>query len=73
MRSWLGHYGEAAPHSVTTEEIVQWGGQTQLLTGYVGKPGGRSPLGQRSLSQTDLVFSSLTVEDLSTAEDRVKL
>ena len=73
MRSWLGHYWEAAPHPVTAEEIVQGGGQTQLLTGHVAKPGGRSPLGQRSLGQTDLVFSSLAVENLCIAEHSIKL
>ena len=72
VRPRLGNDGEAASHSVPTEDIVQRHAQAHLLPGDGGKSGGRSPGNQGPLVQTDLVLGCLRVENLRTAEDCVQ-
>ena len=73
VRPRLGNDGEAATHSVPTEDAVQRQSEAHLLAGDVGKSGGRSPGNQGPLVQTNLVLGCLRAEDLRTGGDSVQL
>ena len=73
MRPGLGNDGEAAAHSVPTEDIVQWQSQAHLPAGDGGKSGGRSPGNQGPLVETNLVLGCLRAENLRTAEESVQV
>ena len=73
VRPGLGNDGEAASHSVPSEDAVQRQSEAHLLAGDVGKSGGRSPGNQGPLVQTNLVLGCLTAENLRAAEDSVQV
>ena len=73
VRPLLGNDGEAASHSVPTEDVVQRCGEAQLLAWDVGKSGGRSPGSQGPLSQPNLVLGCLRAENLRITEDSIEV
>ena len=73
VRPRLGNDGEAASHSVPSEDAVQRQSEAHLLAGDVGKSGGRSPGNQGPLAQTNLVLGCLRAENLRTAEDNIEV
>ena len=73
VRPLLGNDGEAASHSVPTEDIVEWHAEAHLFAGDLCKSGGRSPVNQGPPVQTNLVLGCLRAENLGATEDSVEV